>query len=69
LWIESGQVRSFVKIAINAGKSKIFDVIVATVNARDNVFDVERRERRIILMQMTIFASVVSALANLGSGL
>ena len=57
------------KIAINAGKSKIFDVIVATVNARDNVFDVERRERRIILMQMTIFASVVSALANLGSGL
>jgi hypothetical protein len=33
------------------------------------VFDVERRERRIILMQMTIFASVVSALANLGSGL
>ena len=56
------------KIAINAGKSKIFDVIVATVNARDNVFDVERRER-VILMQMTIFTSVLGALANLGSGL
>jgi hypothetical protein len=58
-----------VKIAIDTGKGEIFDIIAAAVNFRDDVFNVERGERRVILMQMTVFASVLSTLANLSSDL
>ena len=57
------------KIAIDAGKGEIVDVITAAVNFRNDVLDMQRRERRIILMQMTILASVLSALANLSPDL
>jgi len=53
-----------VKIAIDTGKGEIFDIITAAVNSRNDVFNVERSKRRIILMQMT-FASVLSTLASL----
>jgi len=39
-----------VKIAIDTGKGEIFDIIAAAVNFRNDVFNVERGERRIILM-------------------
>ena len=45
------------------------EVIAAAVNFGNDVLDVERGERRIILMQMTILASVLSTLANLSPGL
>jgi hypothetical protein len=54
-----------VKIAIDASKGEIVDVITATVNSRNDVLDMERGKRRIILMQVTILASVLSTLANL----
>ena len=57
------------KIAIDAGKGEIVDVITAAVNSRNDVLDVERGERRIILMQVTILASVLSTLANLSPDL
>ena len=50
------------KIAIDTGKSQIFDIVSATVNFRNDVFNVERGEGRIILMQMTVFASVLGTL-------
>jgi hypothetical protein len=46
-----------VKIAINAGQGKVVDVIATAVNLGDDVFNMERSQRRIILMQMTILAS------------
>src|SRR5438132_551884 len=57
------------KIAIDAGKGEIVEVIAATVNFGNDVLDVERGERRVILMQMTILASVLSTLANLSPDL
>jgi len=57
-----------VKIAIDAGKGEIVSVIAAAVNFRNDVLDVERGQRRIILMQMTILASVLGTLANLSPG-
>ena len=57
------------QIAIDAGKGKVVEVIASAVNLWNDVFDVKRGEGRIILMQMTILASVLGALANLGSGL
>jgi hypothetical protein len=58
-----------VKIAINAGKSKILEIIAAAVNFGNDVLNMERRKRRIILMQMTILASVLSTLTNLNPDL
>jgi hypothetical protein len=69
LGIEPGEICSFVKVAIDTGKGKIFDIITAAVNFRNDVFNVERGEGRIILMQMTVFASVLSTLANLSPDL
>lgn len=57
------------KIAIDACKGEIVELIAAAVNFRNDVLDVERRERRIILMQVTILASVLSALSNLSPDL
>ena len=45
------------------------EVIAAAVNFGNNVLDMERGERRIILMQMTILTSVLSTLANVRSDL
>jgi hypothetical protein len=69
LRIDSRQVRAFVQIAIDAGKGKVVEFIGSAVNLRNDVFDVKSGQRRIILMQMTILASVLRALANVGSGL
>lgn len=69
LRIDSRQVRSFVQIAIDAGKSKVFEFIASSVNPWNDVLDVKRGQRRIILMQTTILASVLGALANLCSDL
>jgi hypothetical protein len=69
LGIEPGEICSFVKIAIGTGKGEIFDIVTAAVNFRNDVFNVECGERRIILMQMTVFASVLSTLANLSPDL
>jgi hypothetical protein len=69
LRIDSRQVRSLVQIAIDAGESKVVEFVGSAVNPWNDVLDVKRGQRRIILMQMAILASILSALANLGSGL
>jgi hypothetical protein len=40
LGIDPSQICSFVKIAIDAGKGEIFDIITAAVNFRNDVFNV-----------------------------
>ena len=57
------------KIAIDASKGEIVDVVTTAVDSRNDVLDVERGERRIILIQVTILASVLSTLANLSPDL
>ena len=57
------------KIAIDTGKGEIFDIVTAAVNFRNDVFKMECGERRIILVQMTVFASVLSTLAYLSPNL
>ena len=69
LRIEPGEICSFVKIAIDTSKGEILDIVTAAVNFRNDVFNVERSEWRIILMQVTVFASVLSTLANLSPDL
>ena len=69
LGIEAGEICSFVKIAIDTGKGEIFHIVTAAVNSRNDVFNVERGKRRVILMQMTVFASVLSTQADLSPDL
>lgn len=57
------------EIAIDAGKGEIVDIIAATVDFRNDVLDMKRGERGIILMQVTILASVLSTCANLSPNL
>jgi hypothetical protein len=69
LGIEPGEICSFVKIAIDTGKGEIVDIVTTTVNFRNDVLNVQRGKRGIILMQMTVFASVLSTLADLSPDL
>lgn len=69
LGIDPSQICSFVDISIDASEGEIFDIITAAVHFGNDMFNVERGKRRIVLMQMTIFASVVSTLANVSSDL
>ena len=41
LRIDPRQVRTLVQIAIDAGKSKVFEVVGPAVNLRNDVFDVK----------------------------
>ena len=57
------------QIAIDASEREVLDTVSPAMDLRDNVLNVQRRERRVILVQVTILAKVVSALSNLSSNL
>ena len=44
VWIEPGEIRAFVQIAIDARERKVIAIISPSVNARYNMFDMERRQ-------------------------
>jgi len=67
--IDSGEVRALVQIAIYAGQRQIIQIVSPAMNLRNDVLNVEHRPRRIILRQVAILASVVSAFSNLCSNL
>ncbi len=50
LRVDSSEVWAFVKITVYAGQRQVVQVIGAAVNLRENVFDVENRQWRIILV-------------------
>ena len=52
------------EITVDAREAEIGFIIGATVLARADVFDVEGRERRVILMQVAILAAVCGPLAH-----
>jgi hypothetical protein len=63
----AGQVRSLVHIAVDARQGKVFQVLAPAVDPRDDVLDVERGERGIVLMQLAVLATVFGPLPHLGS--
>jgi hypothetical protein len=68
LQLDPRQVRTFVQIAIDAGKSKVVNVIGSAVNLWNDVFDVKRPAGNHPDASDNL-ASVLGALANVGSGL
>lgn len=55
------------QVAIDAGERKIVGTVGPAMNLRDDVLDMERGQRRIILVQMTILAAIPGTLTDLGS--
>ncbi len=66
-WIDACQVGTFVQITIDAGESEIIEFVAAAVKSRNDVLDMENRQRRIILMKLAILAAVAGAFSNRGS--
>ena len=65
LRIDPCQVSPFVQIAVDASQSKVVEVIAPAVNFWNDVLNVKGGQRRVILMQMTILASVLGTLTTL----
>ena len=65
--INTRQVRSLVQIAIDTGKREVVEIISPAVTLRNDVLNVKRGERRIILVQTTVFAGILRAPADFGS--
>ena len=49
------------KVAVRARQRQILDGVVAAVLFRDDVFDLETKERFVALNGLAVFATVVSA--------
>lgn len=66
--IDPCQIRTLVKIAIDAGEGEIAQFVGASVLLRHDVFDVQHCKRRVVLMQLTIFATISCALTYASPG-
>src|ERR1035441_3858000 len=67
LRVNARQVRSFVQVAVDARQSQVVEVVRAAVNLWDDVLDVKRRQRRVLLMHEAILATMAGALPDAGS--
>lgn len=64
LRIVSCNVAPFMKVAVDAGKRKVVQVIDPAVLLRADMFDLECRQRRLILVSATIFTSISGTRKN-----
>ena len=62
--IYARQVGTFMKIAIDTRERKIVEIVGATMLFGDDMLDVELSKRRIVLMQSTVFASIIGPLSH-----
>ena len=67
--IKARQVRPFVEVAVNAGERQVVGIIRASVKSREDVFNVEQGQRRVLLVEWAIFASVPRPIPNVLSRL
>ena len=55
------------QIAIDAGKSKIIEIVCPTMYLRNDMFDMKCGQRGIVLMRATVLTRISRPLANSGS--
>jgi hypothetical protein len=63
-WIDSRQVWTLVPIAVMAGQREVRWLISPQVLPRDNVLDMEIDKQFVILMDLTILATIVRPFSN-----
>jgi hypothetical protein len=61
---QSRQIRSLGRIAFPAREAQVLCVVAASVLARNNVFDVEGEEIKIVLVDPAVFATSFGTLPN-----
>ncbi len=59
--INSREINAFVRVASVAGQGQVSRLIIATVLARNDVLDVERRKRQVLLPEQIIFAAIAGS--------
>jgi hypothetical protein len=67
LWILAGEIAGFVQIAVIAGEAEVIEFIIAAMLTRTDMLNVEQRERRYLLRQVAILASITGAPADFRS--
>ena len=55
------------QIAINTCQREVLEIIGAAVNPRDDVLDMKRRQRRVVLVQPAILTAMASTIPDAGS--
>lgn len=65
--IDSGEIRTLMQVAVDAGECQIAELIAATMAARNDVLHVELGQRRILLSQLAILASIPRPFPNAGA--
>lgn len=64
--VDSSEICALVKIAVDTCKGEILEPVSASVNLRQNVFNVKNRQRRIDLVKAAVFTSVSGAFPHTG---
>jgi hypothetical protein len=62
--IETGEVGTFVSVAMKAGPGQIIGTIPAAVFSWHDMFNVKKRERRFDLLQLAVFATKLCTLLD-----
>jgi hypothetical protein len=56
---KAGEVRPLRPVAFGTGQAQVVGVVPAAVLLRDDVFDVERQEIRVVLVKAAVFSAAV----------
>jgi len=64
LWIVSRDIATFVQIAVNASHRQILEIVGPTVLPWQNVLNMQRRQRRLVLVESTIFTPMSRTFAD-----
>jgi len=62
--ISTGNVAGLGQIAVDAGKGKVPEFIATPMLSGSDVFNLQRCERRLILVKPTVLTSIVGSLPN-----
>jgi hypothetical protein len=65
--INSREIRSLVKITVNARQGEIPQIVCAIMAFGNNVLDVEISQRGVLLLQVTVLATVLGSFTNFPS--
>ncbi len=65
--IKTSYIASFMQIAVDAGQSKVAEVVTSAMFPRKDMLDMQGSQGRLILVQTTILATEICPLANLVS--
>jgi len=59
--IDTREIGAFVRVASIAGQGQVTRLLVTTVLASNDVFDLECRKRQVLLSKQTIFAAIAGS--------